>query len=194
MSFETYNIAKWNYKIIGSNKSDYYKELIKVLKLVIEKINEMYTDISIYDNSEYNRFEIKIKYTDYYQDEVSKCLCIIPNSIQNDGFRIETETEFSGVKLIYNKNSVGPGCYPGNNLTQEINTISEIMISSNCIAFSFRNSYNYNSLHSKYQLVLSRTKKGSWAIITPIATPFKQEYFIHDRTISNSSASPVKTI
>ena len=66
----------------------------------------------------------------------------------------------------------------------EYNILSGILATPNCISFEFRFSgHDYeNSFYdvlkpSTFQLVLSKTKKGNWAVITPFASPINQSIY-----------------
>ena len=75
-----------------------------------------------------------------------------------------------------NNHSISPCYYSGK--FNEYNIISGILATPNCISFEFRYcNYEFkNNIYdalkpSTFQLVLSRTKKGNWAVITPFSTP-----------------------
>ena len=91
--------------------------------------------------------------------------------------------------LVKNAGIISPCSYSfgvnaSNRPLFEYDVISGIIATPNCISFEFRcsdqdlNDTNYDALKpSSYHLVLAKTKKGNWAIITPFATPDNVKYY-----------------
>lgn len=204
MGFDIYHIKNWNYiNIAGGRdngtaftnaKRDYYTSLSSILSAICKTFNNIIKEFS-FNNDIEKGYSILENYTNQTSEDISKVIFGMMVNPNYDSLYIYAESEFSGKNNFYYFNSgvssgnniyyIGPGQYGVNGNIQEINTISDIMVTSNCIAFTFRNATNYKSIVSKNQVILARTKKGHWAIITPIRTPFKQKEWKMDQTISD---------
>ena len=126
----------------------------------------------------------------YFNSDNSMLVLTIPErSDVEDGINNPSTIKYYVTKDTTNNYNLSP-C--NNGVLNEYNIISGIIATPSCISFEFRycNQILSNETYEKikpssYQLVLSKTKKGNWAIITPFATPAKESLY-HQKIIENN--------